>query len=65
MTNMQNDLETLEKELEILRKKYIKANSSAKEAIKPGILDKERRVENLRTEIENTANKIRNTELKQ
>lgn len=65
MSNMQNDLETLEKELEILREEYIKANSSAKEAMKPGILDKERRVENLRTEIENTANKIRNTELKQ
>lgn len=64
MNNMQNDLYALEKELDKLREKYTTANQTTKEKMKPGILDKEKRVENLRNEIENTAKKIRNTELK-
>lgn len=64
MNNRQNDLYALEKELDKLREKYTTANQTTKEKMKPGILDKEKRVENLRNEIENTAKKIRNTELK-
>ena len=60
---MKKDFYILEKELNELREKYIKSNQSIKKSMEPGILDKERRLENLRKEIDVISNKIRNKEL--
>lgn len=64
MREKQKDLDVLEKELEILREKYSKANKGVRESMSPGIMDKEKRVDELRTEIGNTEKEIRNIELK-
>lgn len=64
MREKQKDLDVLEKELENLREKYSKANNGVRESMSPGILDKEKRVDELRTEIGKTEKEIRNIELK-
>lgn len=64
MRKMQNDLETLKNELDKLREKYSKSNKAVRESMTPGILDKEKRVNGLRTEIGKMETKIRNMELK-
>ncbi len=64
MRKMQSDLETLENELDKLREKYSKSNKAVRESMTPGILDKEKRVNGLRTEIGKMGTKIRNMELK-
>lgn len=64
MRKMQSDLETLENELDKLREKYSKSNKAVRESMTPGILDKEKRVNGLRTEIGKMETKIRNMELK-
>ena len=64
MRKMQRDLETLENELDKLREKYSKSNKAVRESMTPGILDKEKRVNGLRTEIGKMETKIRNMELK-
>lgn len=63
MKRMEEDFNNLEKELEGLREKYNKSKSSEKDSMKPGILDKEKRIEELRNEIESISQKIRNIEL--
>ena len=64
MRKMQRDLETLEIELDKLREEYSKSNKAVRESMTPGILDKEKRVNGLRTEIGKMETKIRNMELK-
>ena len=64
MQKKQDDMKELEKELEELRMKYYKADKTGKESLAPGILDKEKRVEDMRKEISDMELKIRNTELK-
>ena len=64
MRKMQRDLETLENELDKLREKYSKSNKAVRESMTPGILDKEKRVNGLRTEIGKMETKTRNMELK-
>lgn len=64
MREKQKDLDVLEKELENLREKYSKANNGVRKSMSPGILDKEKRVDELRTEIGKTEKEIRNIELK-
>ena len=64
MRKMQSDLETLENELDKLREKYSKSNKAVRESMTPGILDKEKRINGLRTEIGKMETKIRNMELK-
>lgn len=64
MRKMQSDLETLENELDKLREKYSKSNKAVRESMTPGILDKEKRVNSMRTEITEMETKIRNMELK-
>ena len=64
MREKQKDLDVLEKELENLREKYSKANNGVRKSMSPGILDKEKRVDELRTEIVKTEKEIRNIELK-
>lgn len=64
MRKMQSDLETLENELDKLREKYSKSNKAVRESMTPGILDKEKRVNGLRTEIGKMETKTRNMELK-
>ena len=64
MRKMQSDLETLENELDKLREEYSKSNKAVRESMTPGILDKEKRVNGLRTEIGKMGTKIRNMELK-
>ena len=64
MRKMQSDLETLENELDKLREEYSKSNKAVRESMTPGILDKEKRVNGLRTEIGKMETKIRNMELK-
>lgn len=64
MRKMQSDLETLKNELDKLREKYSKSNKAVRESMTPGILDKEKRVNGLRTEIGKMETKIRNMELK-
>lgn len=64
MRKMQRDLETLENELDKLREEYSKSNKAVRESMTPGILDKEKRVNGLRTEIGKMETKIRNMELK-
>lgn len=61
---MKSDLKVLEDELEGLRDRYSKSGEGEKKSMTPGILDKEQRVESLRTEIEGMSTKIRNLELK-
>ena len=61
---MKSDLKILEDELEELRDRYSKSVEGEKKSMTPGILDKEQRVESLRTEIEGMTTKIRNLELK-
>lgn len=61
---MKSDLKVLEDELEGLRDRYSKSGEGEKKSMTPGILDKEQRVESLRTEIEGMTTKIRNLELK-
>lgn len=61
---MQSDLEELEQELASLRDRYANSNNATRESITPGILDKEKRVNELRSEIEKTEKKIRNLELR-
>ena len=63
MREKQKDLDVLEKELENLREKYSKANNGVRKSMSPGILDKEKRVDELRTEIGKTEKEIRNIEL--
>lgn len=63
MTRMEKDLKALEAELEKQREEYNKATGSVKSSMAPGILDKERRVEQLRKEIDDISLKIRNSEL--
>lgn len=65
MTKMKSDLKELENELEELREKYHKSGEQARKSMVPGILDKEQRVESLRTNIEKMTTEIRNLELKQ
>lgn len=64
MTKKQSDLNALEKELGQLREKYSKSNQATKASMAPGILDKEKRVNDLRAEIERMSTTIRNIELK-
>ena len=64
MKKMKSDLKVLEDELEGLRDRYSKSGEGEKKSMTPGILDKEQRVESLRTEIEGMTTKIRNLELK-
>ena len=64
MTKKQSDLNALEKELGQLREKYSKSNQATKTSMAPGILDKEKRVNDLRAEIERMSTTIRNIELK-
>lgn len=64
LRKMKSDLKELESELEGLRDKYSKSGDAAKESIAPGILDKEKRVKDLRVEIDRTTTEIRNMELK-
>ena len=64
MTKKQSDLNALEKELGQLREKYSKSNQATKTSMAPGILDKEKRVNDLRDEIERMSTTIRNIELK-
>lgn len=61
---MKSDMKVLEDELEGLRDRYSKSGEGEKKSMTPGILDKEQRVESLRTEIEGMTTKIRNLELK-
>lgn len=64
MRKMQSDLDALENELDRLREKYSKSNKAVRESMTPGILDKEKRVNSMRTEITEMETKIRNMELK-
>lgn len=64
MNKMKNDLKELEAELDGLREKYATSGDDVKKSIAPGIIDKEQRVESLRTEIETMTTRIRNLELK-
>lgn len=64
LRKMKSDLKELESELEGLRDKYSKSGDAAKKSIAPGILDKEKRVKDLRVEIDRTTTEIRNMELK-
>lgn len=60
----EKDLTTLSQSLEQLRSQYASAAQSGKEQMAPGILDKEKRVEELYKEIESLGTDIRNTEIK-
>ena len=61
----QKDLEALEKSLADIRSSYAQtANRAVKERLAPGILDKERRVNELYAEIDELTLLIRNTEIK-
>lgn len=64
MSKKQDDLNALEKELTQLREKYSKSDKATKDSMAPGILDKEKRVKDLRTEIDGMTTEIRNIELK-
>lgn len=64
MSKKQDDLNALEKELGQLREKYSKSDKATKDSMAPGILDKEKRVKDLRTEIDGMTTEIRNIELK-
>ena len=65
MNRKKSDLKEMENELERLREKYHKSANNERKSMAAGILDKEQRVESLRTEIEKTTVRIRNIELKQ
>lgn len=62
MERMEKDFSNLENELDILRNKYNTSDMYIKDSLKPGILDKERRIVELRKEIENLSTEIRNLE---
>ena len=64
MSKKQDDLNALEKELGQLREKYFRSDKATKDSMAPGILDKEKRVKDLRTEIDGMTTEIRNIELK-
>lgn len=61
----QKDLKTLEESLESIRANYAASgNRAVKERLAPGILDKEKRVKQLHSEIDGLTLQVRNTEIK-
>ena len=60
----EKDLASMEESLENLRKAYQQSNKAGKEKLAPGILDKEKRTNELRRELEELTLSVRNTELK-
>lgn len=60
----QKDLEAMEVSLNKLRDTYCQSNKNGKNSLTPQILDQEKRVKELRSEIEELVISIRNTELK-
>lgn len=62
--DMVKDLKALESDLKEQRKTYARANASRQSELTLAILDKEKRVEELRREIDTIVVKVRNTELK-
>lgn len=60
----EKDLTTLRRSLEELRSQYASAAQAGKAQMAPGILDKEKRVEELYKEIETLSINIRNAEIK-
>lgn len=62
---IEKDLAGLEASLNTLRTDYAKSNADGKVQLAPGILDKEKRVKEMREELVRTAKEIRNTELQE
>lgn len=62
--DMVKDLKALESDLKEQRETYARANASRQSELTLAILDKEKRVEELRREIDTIVVKVRNTELK-
>lgn len=60
----QKDLEAMEESLSKLRNTYYQSNGNSKNSLTPQILDQEKRIKELRSEIEELIISIRNTELK-
>ena len=60
----EKDLASLEASLENLRTAYQQSNKAGKEKLTPGILDKEKRTNELRHELEELTFSVRNAELK-
>ena len=60
----QKDYEMLSKNLEEKREQYAQSNNSQKKALAPGILDLEKRTEQLLKEIEKLTLNVRNEEIK-
>ena len=63
MSQTEADFKSLTADLDELRGKYAAANESVKQNLTPGILDKEKRVEQMREELQAMSDKIRNIEL--
>lgn len=60
----EKDLASLEESLTNLRAAYQQSNKAGKEKMAPGILDKEKRTNELRHELEQLTLSVRNAELK-
>ena len=60
----QKDYDMLSKNLEEKREQYAQSNRSQKKALAPGILDLEKRTEQLLKEIEKLTLNVRNEEIK-
>lgn len=60
----EKDLASLEESLTNLRAAYQQSNKAEKEKMAPGILDKEKRTNELRHELEQLTLSVRNAELK-
>lgn len=61
----EKDLESLTGQLDQKREAYAQAAESSRANMAPGILDMEKRVEQLRQDVEELTNKVRNTEISQ
>lgn len=61
----EKDLESLTRQLDQKREAYAQAAESSRANMAPGILDMEKRVEQLRQDVEELTNKVRNTEISQ
>ena len=63
MSQTEADFKSLSADLDALRSKYAAADESQQKNLTPGILDKEKRVEQMRVELKSMSDKIRNIEL--
>ena len=61
----EKDLESLTGQLDQKREAYAQAAESSRANMAPGMLDMEKRVEQLRQDVEELTNKVRNTEISQ